>query len=51
MFPARMLQQRGLASDHPHPSGDGNNPVKADAYDPAGVLNARVCTTITRTGP
>jgi hypothetical protein len=29
----------------------GDNLVKADAYDLNGVLNARVCTTITRTGP
>jgi hypothetical protein len=29
----------------------GGNLVKADAYDLKGVLHARVCTTIKRTGP
>jgi hypothetical protein len=33
------------------PLAMGDNLIKADAYDTAGVLNARVCTTITRTGP
>jgi hypothetical protein len=35
----------------PIPLAMGDNLIKADAYDTAGVLNARVCTTITRTGP
>ncbi len=35
----------------PIPLATGDNPVTADAYDVDGVLNARACITITRTGP
>jgi len=33
------------------PLAMGDNLIKADAYDTSGVLNARICTTITRTAP